>query len=87
MYGLFASLGHADHVSLLDGNLAAWRAANHPIATGPAAVTPGKLTPKTPPAPIVVDGAWVRQHLEDPKVRLADVRSDEEWKKGMIPAR
>jgi thiosulfate/3-mercaptopyruvate sulfurtransferase len=85
MYGLFASIGHADHVSLLDGNLAAWRAARHPIAKGPAAATNGKLSPKTPPAPIVVDGAWVRQHLEDPKVRLADVRSDDEWKKGMIP--
>jgi 3-mercaptopyruvate sulfurtransferase SseA len=85
MFGLFASLGHADHVSVLDGNLAAWRAANHPIATGPAAGTAGKLTVKAPPAPIIVDGAWVRQHLEDPKFRLADVRSDEEWKKGMIP--
>jgi thiosulfate/3-mercaptopyruvate sulfurtransferase len=85
MFGLFASLGHADHVSLLDGNLAAWRAANHPVATGPAAVKAGTLTLKAPPAQIIVDGAWVRQHLEDPKVRLADVRSDEEWKKGMIP--
>jgi thiosulfate/3-mercaptopyruvate sulfurtransferase len=86
MYGLFASLGHADHVSLLDGNLASWRAANHAIATGPAAaVTGGTLTPRTPPAPVIVDGAWVRQHLEDPKFRLADVRSDDEWRKGMIP--
>ena len=34
MYRPVASLGHADHVSVLDGNLAAWRAANHPVATG-----------------------------------------------------
>jgi thiosulfate/3-mercaptopyruvate sulfurtransferase len=85
IYGLFASLGHADHVSLLDGNLAAWRAANHPVATGRAAALAGKLSAKTPAAPIVVDGAWVRQHLEDPKVRLFDVRSDREWAQGMIP--
>jgi thiosulfate/3-mercaptopyruvate sulfurtransferase len=85
MFGLFASIGHADHVSLLDGNLAAWRAANHPVATGPAAVTVGHLTPKAPPAPVIVDGAWVSRRLEDPKFRLADVRSEDEWKRGMIP--
>jgi thiosulfate/3-mercaptopyruvate sulfurtransferase len=85
MFGLFASMGHADHVSILDGNLTAWRAAQYPVATGPAAVTAGTLSPKTPSAPVVVDGAWVRQHLQDPKIRLADVRSDEEWSKGMIP--
>src|SRR6185436_16021051 len=56
MFGLFASLGHADHVSLLDGNLSAWCSANHPVATGPAAVSAGKLSPKTPPAPVIVDG-------------------------------
>jgi len=85
MYGLFATLGHADHVSILDGNLAAWRAANHPVATGPAAPAAGKLSPRTPSAPVTVDGAWVLQHLKDPKIRLADVRSDDEWNKGMIP--
>ena len=85
MYGLFASLGHADHVSVLDGNLDAWRAAKYPVATGAPAVAAGTLTVKTPAAPVVVDGAWVRQHLEDPSIALADVRSPDEWKKGMIP--
>jgi thiosulfate/3-mercaptopyruvate sulfurtransferase len=85
MYGLLASIGHADHVSLLDGNLAAWRAAKYPVATGPATVKPGKLSPRTPAVPFIVDGAWVRQHLEDPQFRLADVRSEEEWTRGMIP--
>jgi thiosulfate/3-mercaptopyruvate sulfurtransferase len=85
MYGLFASIGHADHVSLLDGNLDAWRAAKYPLATGAPAVAAGTLTVKTPASPVVVDGAWVQQHLHDPSIALADVRSPEEWQKGMIP--
>jgi thiosulfate/3-mercaptopyruvate sulfurtransferase len=85
MYGLFASLGHADHVSLLDGNLDAWRAAKYPVATGAPAVAAGNLSVKTPLSPVVVDGPWVRQHLQDSTIGLADVRSPEEWKKGMIP--
>jgi thiosulfate/3-mercaptopyruvate sulfurtransferase len=85
MFALFATLGHENHVSLLDGNLAAWRAANYPVATGPAAVTAGTLTLFAPPVRIIVDAAWLREHLEDPKFLLADVRSGEEWKKGMIP--
>jgi 3-mercaptopyruvate sulfurtransferase SseA len=85
MFGLFASLGHADHVSFLDGNLAAWRAAKHTVATGAPVVAAGRLSVRTPPSPVVVDAAWVRQHLDDPKFRLADVRSEDEWKGGMIP--
>jgi 3-mercaptopyruvate sulfurtransferase SseA len=85
MYGLFASIGHADHVSLLDGNLDAWRVAKYPVATGAPAVAAGTLTVKTPASPVVVDGAWVQQHLHDPAIALADVRSPEEWQKGMIP--
>jgi len=85
MFGLFASLGHAEHVSILDGNLDAWRAAKYPVATGAPAVAAGSLSVKTPSSPVVVDAAWVRQHLQDPSIALADVRSPEEWKRGMIP--
>jgi thiosulfate/3-mercaptopyruvate sulfurtransferase len=85
MFGLFASLGHADHVSILDGNLDAWRAASYPVAIGAPAVAAGRLSVKTPSSPVVVDGAWVRQHLQDASIALADVRSPDEWKRGMIP--
>jgi thiosulfate/3-mercaptopyruvate sulfurtransferase len=85
MFGLFASLGHADHVSILDGNLDAWRAAKYPLATGAPSGAAGRLSVKTPASPVVVDGPWVKQHLQDPAIGLADVRSPEEWNKGMIP--
>jgi thiosulfate/3-mercaptopyruvate sulfurtransferase len=79
-----ASIGHADHTSVLDGNLKSWKAAGYPVATGKSAVTAGRLTVK-PAADVVVDGPWVRAHLDDPAIRLLDVREDEEWDKGMIP--
>jgi thiosulfate/3-mercaptopyruvate sulfurtransferase len=85
MFGLFASLGHADHVSVLDGNLDAWRAAAYPVATGDPAVTAGMLSVKRPASPVIVDGPWVREHLQDPAIKLADVRTPDEWSRGMIP--
>jgi thiosulfate/3-mercaptopyruvate sulfurtransferase len=85
MFGLLASLGHADRVSVIDGNLEAWRAAAYPVATGDPAVTAGTLSVKRPAAPVIVDGPWVREHLQDPAIKLADVRTPDEWKLGMIP--
>lgn len=85
MFGLLASLGHAEHVGILDGNLDAWRAAKYPVETGAPAAAAGRLSVKTPASPVVVDGPWVRQHLQDATIGLADVRSPDEWKKGMIP--
>ena len=85
MFGLFASLGHADHVSILDGNLEAWRAATYPVATGDPAAAGGTLSVKRLPSPVVVDGPWVREHLQDSAIKLADVRAPDEWNRGMIP--
>jgi thiosulfate/3-mercaptopyruvate sulfurtransferase len=80
-----AAAGHADHTVLLDGNVEAWRAAGYPVATGAAPpAADGRFT--ADPAPDVeVDGEWVRHHLNDPGVRLLDVRTEHEWKAGQIP--
>jgi thiosulfate/3-mercaptopyruvate sulfurtransferase len=86
LFVAFATLGHADRVSLLDGNLALWRSEGRTVATGaaPAPASRGKLTPR--PAPDVqVDAAWVRERLEKPGVCLLDVRSKREWDDGRLP--
>jgi 3-mercaptopyruvate sulfurtransferase SseA len=44
----------------------------------------GKLTPK-PAVDVTVDAPWVKDHLNDPSIRLVDVRSEREWEGGMIP--
>ena len=44
----------------------------------------GRLTAR--PAPdVMVDAAWVKSRLESPAVRLLDVRTDDEWKRGHLP--
>jgi thiosulfate/3-mercaptopyruvate sulfurtransferase len=87
LFMAFATLGHADSVSLLDGNLSLWRSEGRPVATGaapPASGLRGRLTPK--PAPdIQVDAAWVRERLEKPGVCLLDVRTTREWDAGRLP--
>lgn len=87
LYMAFAMLGHADRVSLLDGNLSLWRSEGRSVATGavfPVSGLRGRLTPR--PAPNVqVDAAWVRERLEKPGVCLLDVRSQREWDAGRLP--
>jgi thiosulfate/3-mercaptopyruvate sulfurtransferase len=84
LFYAFASLGHADHVSVLDGNFTAWLAAGRQASTDTPPPGSGRLTAR--PAPeIAVDRAWVRSHLDDASTRLLDVRSPQEWDRGMIP--
>ena len=84
LFYALASVGHADRVSVLDGNYTAWIAAGHPSSTDVPAPATGRLSVK--PAPeIAVDRTWVRSHINDTNTRLLDVRSPQEWEKGMIP--
>jgi thiosulfate/3-mercaptopyruvate sulfurtransferase len=78
------SIGHGGHTALLDGNLTAWRAAGYPVATGAASGPRGTLTPR-PAADVLVDAPWVRDHLDAAAYKLLDVRSEREWRDGMIP--
>jgi thiosulfate/3-mercaptopyruvate sulfurtransferase len=84
LYYALAAVGHADRVSVLDGNYSAWLAAGHPASTDVPPPATGRLT-VTPVADIAVDRAWVRSHLDDKNTRLLDVRGQQEWDKGMIP--
>ena len=64
LYMTLASIGHGAHVSMLDGNIDAWRAAGHPVSTDVPAAATGRLTPAAAPG-IVVDAPWVKSHLDD----------------------
>lgn len=83
-YVALATIGHADHTSVLDGNVRAWQAAGHPVASGAASPVEGRLTPR-PASGVLVDRAWVRGRLDDAATKLLDVRSPGEWKGGTIP--
>jgi thiosulfate/3-mercaptopyruvate sulfurtransferase len=84
VYMTLASVGHADRVSLLDGNLAAWIADGHAVSRDEVPPASGRLTPR--PAPDVgVDASWVRERLEHRGVKVLDVRSTAEWNDGHLP--
>ena len=72
-------LGLGDRAALLDGGMTAWRAGRHPVERGAAApVAPATLA-AGPRAERVVDAAWVRARLGDPRVALVDARPPDEY--------
>ena len=78
------SIGHGDHVSMLDGGIKLWEAENRPTSTEKPVPAIGTLTPR--PAPdSIVDAAWVRSRLQTPSVRMLDVRTTQEWNGGHLP--
>jgi thiosulfate/3-mercaptopyruvate sulfurtransferase len=84
LYMALASIGHGDRVSMLDGNLDAWRRASRPVETAEPAPAPGRLTVR-PAADVIVEAAWVRERLQSPATRVLDVRTPPERSRGYIP--
>ena len=67
-------MGLSARASMLDGGLAAWRAAGQAISSeATPAPTPGSITAR-PRAARVADSAWIREHLSDPNAVLVDAR-------------
>lgn len=67
-------VGLSAKASVLDGGLAAWKAAGKPVSTDPpAAGTPGKLTAHIQ-ANRLAKVDWIRQHLTDPGTVILDAR-------------
>ena len=67
-------LGLADRTSVLDGGLDAWRAEGGLLSTEIPKVSPGRFTPR-PRADVIVDVAYVKSHLTDPRVSVVDART------------
>ena len=84
LYMTFASIGHGDDVSMLDGGTLLWMSEHRALSTELPAAGAGRLTVR--PAPdVVVDAPWVRGHLDSPGIRLLDVRTTDEWQSGHLP--
>lgn len=84
IYMAFAAIGHSDHISWLDGSPALWRGEKRPTSRNATPSGTGRLSVR--PAPdIIVDGAWVRERLQSPTVRVLDVRTQREWSDGHLP--
>lgn len=74
----FDYLGHADHVSILDGGLARWEAEGRPLVTDVPEQTRGSFSPRPRPE-VLVDADWIASRLEDPGMALIDARPDDEY--------
>ena len=83
LFMVFDALGHGDKVSMLDGNLAAWRSGGRPVSREAVPPATSTLTPRPSPN-VVVDADWVKSHVDDPRVRVLDVRSERERANGYI---
>jgi thiosulfate/3-mercaptopyruvate sulfurtransferase len=65
--------GLRGRVSILDGGLPAWKAENRPVTAKVPVDAKGNFTPRIR-NDVVVDAAWVSQHLTDPSVAVIDAR-------------
>ena len=68
----YAGLGQS--AALLDGGMQAWKAEHRPVTAEPPKATAGHLAALRI-KPIVVDAAWVKSRLGDPKLHLIDARA------------
>ena len=71
-------LGHGDRTSVLDGGLAAWKAAGGGVAAEPAAPTRGDFEADVR-EDMIVTAEWIRDRLDDPDVTLIDARPENEY--------
>jgi thiosulfate/3-mercaptopyruvate sulfurtransferase len=78
VWWLLRWLGH-DRVRVLDGGLAAWRAAGGPETAARPDLPPARLTARPDPA-LVVDADDVLAHLEDADRLLVDARAPERYR-------
>ncbi len=71
-------IGH-DAVAVLDGGFAAWNLAGYPVsAESPSSVRNGDITLRVHPE-LLVDAAYVLEHLNDPSMQLLDARARERF--------
>jgi thiosulfate/3-mercaptopyruvate sulfurtransferase len=66
-------LGLGERAAILDGGLAKWRAEGRPVTTDSTSSARGNIQPEVRPA-ILVDAAWLRDHIGDSMTVLLDAR-------------
>ena len=70
-------LGH-ERVSVMDGGIEAWLEEGRPIADAPSTPAAGSFEARVD-ASVLVDAAWIRDHLEDPGIAVIDARPADQY--------
>jgi thiosulfate/3-mercaptopyruvate sulfurtransferase len=84
LYGLLRRAGCAE-VRILDGGLAAWRAAGEALESGPSRRRPAAAFHPAPREEAVVDAGWIADHFGQAGVELLDVRDARGWERWETP--
>ena len=71
-------------VLVLDGGLAAWRAAKRPLETGPSRRSPVERR-KSSSETIAVDSDWIAESFGEAGVEILDVRDARGWERWQTP--
>ena len=66
------------HVSVLDGGVAAWKAAGNPVDRTVPAVVRGRISAAPHPG-VVARADWITAHLGKPGMSLLDTRREDEY--------
>ena len=78
LWHVLAHYGH-EQVALLDGGLEKWEADRRPLERGPVSPSPARFEPRTPGAISGIGAAEILARLDDPGLRLVDVRGEAEF--------
>lgn len=70
IWWMIRAMGH-EAVSVLDGGLAAWKAAGNPVQAGPASVPAGDFAAARQNA-LIADKTRVKAAIDDPAIQLVD---------------
>lgn len=78
LWHVLAHYGH-DRVALLDGGIEKWQAEGRPLEHGAVSPSPARFEPRESSWMRGIDAAEIYERLDDPLVRLVDVRGPAEF--------
>ena len=78
LWHVLAHYGH-EHVALLDGGIEKWQAEGRPLESGAASPSPARFEPCESRSMRGISAAEILERLDDPELRLVDVRGVAEF--------
>ncbi len=78
LWHVMAHYGH-ERVALLDGGIEKWQAEGRPLELGDVSPSPARFEPRESGWMRGIDATEILERLEDPELRLVDVRDEAEF--------
>jgi thiosulfate/3-mercaptopyruvate sulfurtransferase len=85
LWHVLAHYGH-ERVALLDGGIEKWQAEGRPVERGIVHPSPARFEPRESGWMRGIGAEELRQRLDDPEIRLVDVRAPEEFSGAQLRA-